>query len=90
MTGIVDVVRPYRVTRTQRLLGLYPIRTTTWEAELLLSDVYYADTQQKSLHRTYARNALLVMLEATAPRTMVTGIRWGQLTIEHDSQEVVS
>lgn len=80
MTDISDVVRPYRVTRQKKILGIVRTKPVTWETDLLLSDAYFARTPQKGPRRAYARKALLVVLESSAPFS--SGLKWSELKIE--------
>jgi len=82
-----DVVIPYKVTRTYRRLGLFPAKKV-WQAQLLLSDVHFAECSRDNFHRRYARKALLRRLEVSAPFATPRGLRWEQIKLGMPNGEV--
>lgn len=84
-----DVVIPYRVTRTYRRFGLFPAKTV-WHARLLLSDVHFAECPDDSPRCTYARKALLTVLEVSAPSANPGVLKWEQIELGMPNDEVVA
>lgn len=78
---MLDMVRPYKVTRIHRRFGLLPTETA-WEARLLFSDVYFAGCSKDSFRRSFARKALLTVLKDSAPFGTPKKLRWEQIRLD--------